>query len=99
MILMNNLDFISTKFHSIFSSVLILVPLGYYLITKTNEGVSSATETSATMNQSEVTVNTSVPTIATTTMPSILRWENNEEIKIFREYLRIPSVHPNVDYS
>lgn len=25
-------------------------------------------------------------------------WENNEEIKIFREYLRIPSVHPNVDY-
>lgn len=26
-------------------------------------------------------------------------WENNEEIKIFREYLRIPSVHPNVDYS
>lgn len=26
-------------------------------------------------------------------------WENNEEIKIFREYLRIPSVHPNIDYS
>lgn len=26
-------------------------------------------------------------------------WENNEEIKIFREYLRIPTVHPNVDYS
>lgn len=26
-------------------------------------------------------------------------WENNKEIKIFREYLRIPSVHPNVDYS
>lgn len=25
-------------------------------------------------------------------------WENNEEIKIFREYLRIPSVHPDVDY-
>lgn len=25
-------------------------------------------------------------------------WENNEEIQIFREYLRIPSVHPNVDY-
>lgn len=25
-------------------------------------------------------------------------WENNEEIKIFREYLRIPSVHPNIDY-
>lgn len=23
---------------------------------------------------------------------------NNEEIKIFQEYLRIPSVHPNVDY-
>lgn len=26
------------------------------------------------------------------------KWENNEEIQIFREYLRIPSVHPNVDY-
>ncbi|TMW48983.1 hypothetical protein DOY81_005927 [Sarcophaga bullata] len=26
-------------------------------------------------------------------------WENNEEIKIFREYLRIPSVHPNIDYT
>ncbi|XP_055714094.1 aminoacylase-1-like [Phlebotomus papatasi] len=26
------------------------------------------------------------------------KWENNEEIKIFREYLRIPSVHPNPDY-
>lgn len=25
-------------------------------------------------------------------------WENNEEIKIFREYLRIPSVHPDVNY-
>ncbi|XP_030378039.1 aminoacylase-1-like [Scaptodrosophila lebanonensis] len=27
------------------------------------------------------------------------KWENNEEIKIFREYLRIPTVHPNVDYT
>lgn len=27
------------------------------------------------------------------------KWENNEEIKIFREYLRIPTVHPDVDYS
>lgn len=25
-------------------------------------------------------------------------WENNEEIKIFREYLRIPTVHPDIDY-
>ncbi|XP_031625422.1 aminoacylase-1-like isoform X2 [Contarinia nasturtii] len=25
-------------------------------------------------------------------------WESNEEIQLFREYLRIPSVHPNVDY-
>jgi len=25
-------------------------------------------------------------------------WEDNEEIKLFREYLRIPSVHPNIDY-
>lgn len=26
------------------------------------------------------------------------KWENNEEIEILREYLRIPSVHPNIDY-
>lgn len=26
-------------------------------------------------------------------------WENNEELNIFREYVRIPSVHPNADYS
>lgn len=26
------------------------------------------------------------------------KWENNEEIQILREYLRIPSVHPNIDY-
>lgn len=32
-------------------------------------------------------------------IPQRVQWENNEEIKIFREYLRIPSVHPNVDYS
>lgn len=28
----------------------------------------------------------------------VLSWENNEEIKTYREYLRIPTVHPNVDY-
>lgn len=26
-------------------------------------------------------------------------WETNEEIQYFREYLRIPSVHPKPDYS
>lgn len=25
-------------------------------------------------------------------------WEKNEEIQMLREYLRIPSVHPNIDY-
>ncbi|EDW38956.1 GL13663 [Drosophila persimilis] len=30
---------------------------------------------------------------------SVKQWENDEEIKIFREYLRIPSVQPDVDYS
>ncbi|EDV42524.1 uncharacterized protein Dana_GF16978 [Drosophila ananassae] len=28
-----------------------------------------------------------------------MSWENNEEINIFREYLRIPTVHPDVDYT
>lgn len=27
------------------------------------------------------------------------KWEDNSEIKLFREYLRIPSVHPDIDYS
>lgn len=26
------------------------------------------------------------------------KWDDNEEIQIFREYLRIPSVQPDVDY-
>jgi len=27
------------------------------------------------------------------------KWADNEEIQIFREYLQIPSVHPDIDYS
>lgn len=26
------------------------------------------------------------------------KWDDNEEIQIFKEYLQIPSVHPNIDY-
>lgn len=26
------------------------------------------------------------------------KWENNKEIQFFREYLRIPTVQPNVNY-
>lgn len=29
---------------------------------------------------------------------AVVDYELNEEIQLFREYLRIPSVHPNVDY-
>lgn len=25
-------------------------------------------------------------------------WDMNEEIQIFREYLRFPTVHPSIDY-
>ncbi|XP_055301117.1 aminoacylase-1-like isoform X2 [Sitodiplosis mosellana] len=32
------------------------------------------------------------------TLPGPSKWENNEEIQIFREYLQIPSVHPDIDY-
>lgn len=38
-------------------------------------------------------------TVETTTESGISKWENNEEIRIFREYLRIPTVHPDIDYS
>lgn len=37
--------------------------------------------------------------IRTTNNETLSKWANNEEIKIFREYLRIPTVQPNVDYS
>lgn len=26
------------------------------------------------------------------------KWENNEEIQLLQKYLRIPTVHPNIDY-
>jgi len=31
-------------------------------------------------------------------LPETSPWYGNEEIKIFREYLRIPTFHPNIDY-
>ena len=31
-------------------------------------------------------------------MEKFLDWDSNEEIQIFRDYLRIPTVHPNVNY-
>lgn len=31
--------------------------------------------------------------------PTPAKWADNEEIRIFLEYLRIPTVHPDVDYS
>lgn len=33
------------------------------------------------------------------TVSKLSDWENNEEIQIFREYLRIPTVHPDINYS
>ncbi|XP_030378033.1 aminoacylase-1-like [Scaptodrosophila lebanonensis] len=32
-------------------------------------------------------------------MSNIEKWEKNEEIAIFREYLRIPTVQPDIDYT
>lgn len=32
------------------------------------------------------------------TAHALADWAANEEIQIFREYLRIPSVHPDIDY-
>lgn len=29
---------------------------------------------------------------------TLLKWEQDEEIQIFREYLRVPAVQPNADY-
>lgn len=38
------------------------------------------------------------PAYENTTPLKPSKWDDNEEIAIFREYLRIPSVHPNVNY-
>lgn len=31
-------------------------------------------------------------------LPLSSPWHGDEEIKIFRQYLRIPTVHPNINY-
>lgn len=31
-------------------------------------------------------------------VPATSKWENNEEIELFRQYLRIPTVQPHVNY-
>lgn len=38
------------------------------------------------------------PSKENNTLAESSKWDDNEEIKIFREYLRIPSVHPDIDY-
>ncbi|XP_031625420.1 aminoacylase-1A-like [Contarinia nasturtii] len=35
---------------------------------------------------------------ATIAIPQIVLWEQDEEIKILRDYLRIPTPHPDIDY-
>lgn len=43
--------------------------------------------------------NETQPEIVTAPTPNIRKWESDDEIKLFREYLRIPTVHPDIDYS
>lgn len=31
-------------------------------------------------------------------LPASSPWHGDEEIRLFREYLRIPTVHPDIDY-
>lgn len=35
----------------------------------------------------------------TVMLTNVSKWETNEEIQIIREYLRIATVHPDIDYS
>lgn len=39
------------------------------------------------------------PTTLPTTISPIVLWEQNEEIQILRDYLRIPTYHPDIIYS
>ncbi|XP_031625313.1 aminoacylase-1A-like [Contarinia nasturtii] len=69
-----------------FLCVLIIIGVVYF-----TSGKEAQSENSNNKTQNKpVYVNTSP------LKPS--KWDDNEEINIFREYLRIPSVHPNVDY-
>lgn len=43
--------------------------------------------------------NDTVTTNPPTTISPIVLWENNEEIKILRNYLRIQTAHPDIIYS
>lgn len=47
----------------------------------------------------EHTQKTTTKTTTTTTKAPVVQWEQNEEIKILRDYLRIPTFHPNIIYS
>lgn len=57
--------------------------------------MSSATDTDTTGSTGSTQAATAAASAAATAWAA---WDRNDEISIFREYLRIASVQPNVDY-
>lgn len=84
-------------FNCFFKSIIIVLgAIGYFAFTKTDEKDSN---NGHDQNENNGNHNDTI-TVETTTLSGISKWENNEEIQIFREYLRIRTVHPNpIDYS
>lgn len=75
-------------------SVLIIAGVSYYsysnnlTITEIPDETSNKTLATEAPNEKKFMENTTTN----------IKWKDNEEIQIIREYLQIPSVHPNIDY-
>lgn len=91
------------------SSIIIAGSIGYYLATNEQQPASNTqneqqvighTESSVDADRNNNENSNTNPTVIIPQMPAPAPiWQNNEEVEIFREYLRIPTVHPDIDYS
>lgn len=101
------------KFHHLIIVSIILIGAIGYVVYKNdvkdtiavdaqhNSNLSTNNYTQATVAPVHITTQNiyTQASTTTTTIPQILLWEQNEEIRILREYLQIPTPHPDVDYS
>lgn len=81
------------------SSIIIVGGVAFYFVSNEHQSmdIDQNDKESQVIGSTEASVDKN-PIIPQTPPPPPI-WENNEEIEIFREYLRIPTVHPNIDYS
>lgn len=98
----------------ILHSIIIIGSIGYYLFSSENQAVSVVSEQQTHEQENEANHegaqqenalengyhnHTLEETTINWTEQQFIEWENNEEIQILRHYLRIPTVHPDINYS